>query len=713
MSGIRRAPFLVAVASAFALVSGWARAHDQSQLPPPQTVPTSAPAEEPKQTDEVEVHGAKEATSSASQIEVGAKDLDLRPKVRPGDVLEAVPGLFAVQHAGGGKANQYFLRGFDADHGTDVAFFVDGIPINLPSHAHGQGYSDFHFLIPELVVAVDATKGPYWAQYGDFDTAGAVNLRLAEAFDESVARYEIGAYGIMRGLVIESPKLGDDWRAVVAAELYEDNGPFVHPENLNRFNLYGRATHDLSPRSSLSFTWMSYGSTWNGSGQIPARAVCGEGEAQNPPPEAYGAKCIDRFDAIDPGEGGSTQRHMAQLAYTTRGASTDLTAMTYVQLYRFMLFSNFTFFLEDPVHGDEIEQDDDRTVVGADVRARQHWHYGPATLTTTVGLQARHDSIDNGLWHDEARTRLEPRVLAGVEESELAAYVEEDVRLTPWIRFVLGARADRVDAAVDDTTTPASSGGAGKALLSPKWRVVVSPARSVDLFVDYGRGFHSNDARGAVVQENAVTLMTPATGYEVGARVAPLRGLSVSAAAFLLDLDSELVWDGDTGTTEAAGATRRYGGEFSARYRIGSWLFADADATLTHGEFRVNAGNGNAIALAPTRTLTAGIGVARTVGAGAFTPFGSLRVKAIGDRPATQDGSLVAQGFTLLNAEAGVRWRDAEVGLDVQNLLDAKWREAEFATTSRLPYEPGPVTGIDYTPGWPRTVIGHLSYHWR
>jgi outer membrane receptor protein involved in Fe transport len=718
MRGKRCTALLAAAVAIAQPASREARAHDESQLPAPPTVPVPpSPPDEAKPADEVQVRGAREEASSASQIEVGARDLELRPRRRPGDVLEAVPGLFAVQHSGGGKANQYFLRGFDADHGTDVAFFVDGIPINLPSHGHGQGFSDFGFLIPELVVAVDATKGPYWAQYGDFDTAGAVNLRLAETLDQSVARYEVGAFGVMRGLVLESPKLGDDWRAVVGAELYEDDGPFVHPEKMNRFNLYGRATHDLGARSTLSFTWMSYGATWHGSGQIPARAVCGEGEPQNPPPSEYGKPCIDRFDAIDPSEGGQTQRHMAQIAYTARGESSDLTAMLYAQAYRFQLFSNFTFFADDAVRGDEIEQDDDRTVVGADVRARQHAHYGPATLTTTLGLQARHDSIDNGLWHDETRTRLEPRVLAGVEESELAAYVEEDARLAPWIRFVLGARADRMDVAVDNTLAPAASGSAGKTLLSPKWRVVVSPAKWADFFVDYGRGFHSNDARGAVLKENAVTLLTPATGYEVGARVVPVSGLSLSAAGFLLDLDSELVWNGDTGTTTPAGATRRYGGELSGRYRMGNWLFADVDGVLAHGEFRVNAGNGSAIALAPTRTLTAGVGAARDLGR--FTPFGGIRVKAIGDRPATQDATLTAQGFVIVNAEAGVRWRaapewlDLEVGVDVQNLFDAKWREAQFATTTRLAYEPVPVTGIHYTPGWPRTIVGHLACHWR
>src|SRR5262249_15665063 len=262
-----------------------------------------------------------------------------------GDVVEAVPGLFAVQHAGGGKANQYFLRGFDADHGTDVAFFVDGVPVNMPSHGHGQGFSDLHFLIPELVTSLHAYKGPYYAGLGDFATAGALNLHLAEKFDESYAQLSVGQYGILRGLVIASPDLGDRWRVVAAAEMYKDDGPFINPERLKRYNVYLRGTHDIGPTSKVAMTWMSYGASWRGSGQIPARAVCGEGEQNglNPPPSAYGKPCIDHFGYIDPTEGGGTQRHMLSLAYQTAWQDAEFQAMAYLLRYRFTLYSDFTF----------------------------------------------------------------------------------------------------------------------------------------------------------------------------------------------------------------------------------------------------------------------------------------------------------------------------------------------------------------------------------
>jgi hypothetical protein len=676
-------------------------------------------AKAPRAEDVVEVtiQAEKPGSESASRTVVGRRELELRPRLRPGDILEAVPGLFAVQHAGGGKANQYFLRGFDADHGTDVAFFTDGVPVNMVSHGHGQGFSDFHFLIPELVTSLDGYKGPYYANLGDFATAGAVNLHLAEKFDESLAQYSLGQYGIMRGLVIESPDLGDDWRAVAAAELYKDDGPFQNPEQLKRFNLYLKATHDFGRSSKAQLTWMSYGSSWNGSGQIPARAVCDEGVFQDPTPGAPQKPCIDHFGNVDPTEGGATQRHLGQLSLSTAFHDADLSLMAYVVRYRFTLFSNFTFFKDDPVHGDEIEQDDSRTTGGVDLRYRKHDHYLGGQFTTSLGAQVRLDSIDNALYHDVARERLEDRVNASIAESQIGAYVEEDARVRKWLRFVVGARVQRVDVSVDDhledrkTPGNASSGARGAMQILPKAMAVVSPIPELDLFADYGRGFHSNDARGAVLAKGAATLITPATGYEIGARVSPLRNLSFTATGYLLDLDSELVWSGDAGNTEASGQTRRYGLELGGRFRIGNWLFADVDATFNHAAYRVNAGDGDAVALAPTRTLSAGIGVRPTIGA--FTPFASLRLKSLGARPANQDGSLVAEGFTVVDANAGLRWKRVELGLDIQNLFNARWREVQFATESRLASEPKAVTGISYSPGWPFTAIGRATLYWR
>jgi hypothetical protein len=593
---------------------------------------------------------------------------------------------------------------------------VDGVPVNLVSHGHGQGYADVHFLIPELVVEMDGYKGPYYAEFGDFATAGAVNVELAETLPESRAEYSFGEYGIHRGLVVVSPNLGETWRAVLAGEVGADDGPFENPENLRRFNLYGRATHDFDSASKLSLTWMSYGSTWNGSGQIPARAVCGEGEPGSPPPETYGEPCIDHFGTVDPSEGGATQRHQASLRYSAEGQDSDLSALVYWVRYRFSLFSNFTFYADDPVNGDAIEQGDDRTLTGTDLRTSKHFHYGPLALTTTFGLQARVDSIENSLWHSRARERLEPRVDASITESGVGIFGEVDARLTKALRFIAGIRGDRIDVAVEDRLEDTTDDGArtsgtkGSEILSPKLLAIVSPLASLDLFAAYGRGFHSNDARGVVQQTDPARLITPALGYEIGSRFSPVSGLSFEAAGFLIDLDSEIVWSGDAGTTEPSGATRRYGLELGGRYRIGQWLFADADFTLVSARFRENPGNADAVALAPTRTFSAGVAARPTFGA--FTPFGALRLKSIADRPATEDRSLTAEGFTTLDVNAGVRFENVEAGVDVQNLLDARYREVNFANQSRLAYEPAPVTGVHYTAGWPRTVMARAAVYW-
>lgn len=670
---------------------------------------------------DVTIEGEKPGSEMASRTSIGHRELELRPRMRPGDIVEAVPGLFAVQHAGGGKANQYFLRGFDADHGTDVAFFADGVPINMPSHGHGQGFSDLHFIIPELVTSLDGYKGVYYAALGDFATAGAVNMQLAEKFEESYAQYSIGEYNIMRGLVVESPDLGDTWRAVAAAEFYKDDGPFVNPEDLKRFNLYLKVTHDLSPTSKVWLSWMSYGSSWNGSGQIPARAVCGEGEQQygNPPPEAYGAHCISHFGFIDPSEGGDTQRHGATLGFHTGWKDSDLDLQAYYIRYRFTLYSDFTFFAVDPIHGDEIEQNDDRNIFGIDTKLRRQVRFGGARFTTTLGAQVRVDSIDNSLWHDERREHLNPVVDAGITESSVAMYVEEEARLNKYVRFIAGGRAQRIDVDVGDhledlaQTGDKTSGVQGATLFLPKFIAEVSPHPWFDLYAAYGRGFHSNDARGVVQEQSPATLLTPAVGYETGARFHPLEGLSLEAAAFLLDLQSELVWDGDTGTTEASGQSRRYGVELVGRYHLRNWLYADLEATFTHAEFTgqvTGGGNAGVVALAPTRTFTAGVGVKPTFGS--WTPFAEIRVKSLAERPASDDGVLIADGFTIFDGEAGVRYRMIELACDVQNLGDATWREVNFATTSRLPWEPAPVTGVSYSPGWPRTVIGKATVYW-
>jgi outer membrane receptor protein involved in Fe transport len=620
---------------------------------------------------------ARRSFTAASSSTVRDRDFLLRPRPRPVDILQVVPGLYVNQHAGGGKANQYFLRGFDADHGTDVALSVDGVPVNMVSHGHGQGYADLNWIIPELIERVEVSKGPYSAQHGDFATAGAINLVTRRNFEKSQVTLGGGSFESWRGLLIAAPDV-EGWEPVIAGQVYGTNGPFENPERLQRYNVFAQATRQLSERSSLSVTLTSYGSGWDASGQIPLREVQ--------------AGRLSRFGEVDPNEGGSSQRHSLYGTWRSRtDGDGEVQLMAYAVRYRLNLFSNFTFFSVDPENGDMIEQHDDRTLAGlqASYRFRREWR--DMAFETTVGTQLRTDAIANGLFTSRARERLERVVDANVREGSLGVYAQEDITFTPWLRAVLGLRGDLFGFDVEDHLEDAdaqdmkSSGARQAARLSPKASLVFGAIPNTELYLNAGAGFHSNDARGVVRQPDPVTPLTQARGYEFGARTRLFDALDLAGSLFRLDLDSELVWVGDEGTTEARGATRRQGLEAEARLRILPWLFADADLTLSRATFVENAGNGDAVALAPTLILAGGFSARHPNGF-----FGRLGVLHLGDRPATEDRFLTAKGFTRMDATVGYKASRFEASLGLQNVLNTEWREAQFANVSRLPAEAGP-----------------------
>jgi TonB family protein len=666
---------------------------------------------------------------AASDSAINQDELQLRPRLRDAEgVIEAVPGLFSVQHAGGGKAQQYFMRGFDLDHGTDLAFFVDGLPVNAVSHAHGQGFSDLHFVIPEVIEAVESTKGPYSVKAGDFNTAGTVTFHMADHLDESFARADVGQDGYLRAAVAESPDLGKDWRMVVAAEAFNSDGPFIHPDDYDRLNAYTKATRVIDSKSEVSLMAMAYGGSWNMSGVLPARAVCGEGDG-TPVPAAYsGSHCLSRWDSIDPSQGGASQRFSLQTAYHRRfDDGGDMEAMAFVLHSNLQLYPNdgIASLLqpEGILYGSQIEQDDTRTETGGTLRISRPLHWGGIDFRSTIGLQIRDDDIDSQLHRTEDRVRLDgmpgipgPITDSAINELELGVYAEEDWHLTKWLRFVLGGRFDRIDAAVNNESPVAVdkvSGYEGAGQASPKATMVVSPAIQLDLFVNYGRGFHTNDAR-TLIEGQATTLIATATGYEVGTAIRPFRGLSLSVVAFLLDLQSELTIDGDTASTSPSGPTRRYGGEFTARYNLGKVVYADAAFTVAHSRYTdaadINAGQAY-VTLAPVRTFAAGVGARQPIGQ--VTVYGALHVKSMSDRAATQDDSLIATGFTLFDGEIGARWKRYELGADLLNIGNVLWREGQFAVNSRLPGEgANPPVGVSFTPGIPRTFLTHCTVYW-
>lgn len=653
---------------------------------------------------------------SASAIDLTGEEIRLRPYISTGDLLNAAPGVYAIQHAGGGKANQYFLRGFDADHGTDVAFFVDGVPINAVTHGHGQGYTSLHFVIPELVERMEVRKGPYYGEYGDFATAGAINLVLHDEKPYSSVILGGGMQKTFRGVMILSPKT-KSVKPLVAVEVFGTDGPFENPEDLLRMNLFARTTFKLRGRSKLSLTGMAYINDWNASGQIPLRAV----ESGD----------LDYFGSIDPNEGGQEQRYSLYLTIDSpakAGAAgkrsvggEGLNLVGWITHSRFALYSNFTFFANDPVDGDMIRQGDDRTTFGTRIKYGFVHRFDRISLRSRFGAKFRYDAIDNTLQDAPAREVSDTRVDANIGEGSIGVFGEEELKWK-WLRLIGGLRFEyfgfNVTDRLEDTTTPdtKTSGERAQGIALPKGSLIVQPVEPLELFFNFGRGFHSNDARGVVLGADAVSPLTAALGWELGARVLAFERLQLSAVFFWLKLDSELVWVGDEGTTEPNGETRRFGVEAQFRLQILPWLLADLDWTWVRAEFVDNPGNANAIALAPELLLVGGL-TARDERTGLS---GRLSVFYIADRPATEDRFLTAEGFVRVDASFG--WDNQRFGIQAQvlNLINTRWRQAQFATTGRLPGEDTPADcpsgtrpvtepdgtfvgceDIHFTPGWP------------
>jgi len=675
-----------------------------------QTNPPAASSESPTAETELPPHASEDhhiletkveaaaPTSAASAETIRERDLVLRPRATPEDILRVVPGLVIAQHQGGGKADQLFLRGFDADHGTDVALFIDGTPINMPSHGHGQGYADLHFLIPETIDRIDVTKGPYFPEYGNFDTAGAINLRTRRSFAESSVSAEYGRFDAYRVLGIASPKLSEGlpW---LAAEVAGTNGPFASPERLQRYNVFAKETLALNANTVFSLLASAYGSSWNASGQIPLRGV--------------EAGFLARFGSIDPSEGGQTQRQMVVATLEHQRGQDSVSISAYLVRYRLRLFSDFTFQLRDPENFDQIEQDDGRVYAGAQAKFRSTRSWGDVKLVSTLGAQARYDDIRTELWHVAKRDRLascfedglNPCSNVQTSESNLSVYAEEDLRLTRWLRIVAGVRADLFEFNVaDQKPIPAeppdapTTGIVQRSIINPKLQVVVRPTTWWDVYLDGGSGFHSNDARGVIAARGQGALPR-AWGAEVGTR---LRGrhIDFAAALWYLYLQSEQVFSADEASTVPSDPTRRYGVDFEARWEILPWLWADGDLTFSKARFTQDRGNGNAVALAPTRTAALGITALHPDGY-----RGRIGLRHVGDRPATQDESLTAQGYTIFDLSLAYRRSFWEIGLVVENLFNQSWREAQFAGDSQLripPYnETAPVTDIHFTPGNP------------
>ena len=627
-------------------------------------------------------------------------DIKLRPVINSQEILRLVPGLFIGQHAGGGKAEQIFLRGFDLDHGTDIQLTVDGIPVNMVSHAHGQGYADLHFMIPELVDQVEFAKGVYHAEKGNFATAGWVNFKTREKLGQQMLKMEVGQFNTFRTMAAinllsdESGQKGNN--AYVAGEYSYSDSYFENPQDFNRVNLQGRWTGNISTKTKFNLTANYFSSSWNHSGQIPDRAV--------------EKGIISFFGSIDPTEGGKTGRSILNFRTNTKLGAGNWSNQLYFSKYQFTLFSNFTFFLNDPVNGDQIRQKENRTLMGMNSVYSVSHLISNKTAFFRAGIQLRNDFIeDNELSSTFNRTELiTPIQFGDVKELNSGLFIEEDIRLNSKWSINMGLRGDYFLNAYFDKIPQvipywerASAG-----ILSPKFNVFYTPNDNIQFFVNTGKGFHSNDTR-VVVPQNGREILPPAWGFDGGIRLKPTHKMLIQAGIWSLNLKDELVYVGDAGIVEPSGATQRWGLDWNSRIQLTNVLFSDIDLTYAHPRSKNDPEGENYIPLAPLFTATGGLSIRQEKG---FN--GSLRGRFLADRPANEDFSLVAKGYFLLDLQANYTLKKIEFGLNLQNILNSRWKETQFATLSRLKNEPLAVEEINFTPGTPFFARFSVTYLW-
>ena len=610
------------------------------------------------------------------------------------EILRKVPGLLIGQHAGGGKAEQIFLRGFDIDHGTDVAISVDGMPVNMVSHAHGQGYADLHFVIPETIDNINFGKGPYYADKGDFNTAGYVDLSLKKSIDKSMVSYEAGQFNTNRfvGLfnVLESSKSS----AYVASEVYLTDGPFDSPQNFNRVNILGRYNYKDIGKEELTLTASHFQSKWDASGQIPQRAI--------------DQGIIGRFGAIDDTEGGQTSRTNLMLNHTKfLGEDQFLKTRAFVSKYDFELFSNFTFFLEDPVNGDQIRQYEDRTIMGAEtvfeqidiaVGADDRFKY-------SAGIGFRNDNVDDvTLEHTlNRKTVLEQYAFGDVDETNMYGFVDGEYKTGNWT-FNPSVRFDYFNFDYENKLSQLyDNKSENKAIVSPKLNTIYAVNKDWQLFLKTGLGFHSNDARVVTANEGR-DILPRAYGIDFGTIIKPVDKLVLNTTLWGLFLDQEFVYVGDAGIVEPSGKTRRVGVEVGARYQMLDWLYLYSDVNYTYARSTEEADGEDYIPLAPDFTAVGGLSFSDI---GNFS--GNLNYRYLGDRAANEDNSIVAEGYFVTDLNLNYHIKNWTVGIIVENLLDTEWNETQFATESRLFNEPASVEEIHFTPGTPFYLRGKVA----
>jgi outer membrane receptor protein involved in Fe transport len=614
--------------------------------------------------------------TAASEISISGEELNARPASRVGELLEVVPGLIVTQHSGEGKANQYFLRGFNLDHGTDLAMTVAGMPINMPTHGHGQGYAEINFLIPELVQSVDVRKGPYFADQGDFASAGSVSIDYLSRLPKNIAEVTFGSFGYQRTMAAGSTAVGDG-TLLAAFEAVRYNGPWDVPDNVRKLNGVLRYSQGTAT-DGFTVSAMAYSNGWHSTDQVAQRAI--------------DQGIIGRFGSLDPTDGGTSSRFSLSSNWANSSDIGQSKVSAYVINSSLRLFNNFTYVLDDPINGDQFSQLDRRTLYGFDASHSFDVRFAGVETQTRVGLQSRNDEITVGLFRTLQRTTLSTVREDDVQERSVGLWADTTARWTDWLRTTIGVRQDYFAGRVA-SDTPANSGNAQATMTSPKAGIVFGPWYKTEFYGNAGYGLHSNDIRGATIAvdpNNKVTpldrvpLLVRSKGAEIGIRTRVIPGLTSSLAAFVLDFDSELLFVGDAGTTEASRPSHRVGLEWTNQYKIRPWMSFDLDVACTKARFTDFDPGGDRIPGAPAWIASGGV----TFGADTGW-FGALRGRYFGPRPLIEDDSVRSQKSLIFNARGGYRFDNGlRLQLDVLNLFNAQTNQIEYYYLSRLPGEP-------------------------
>ena len=722
-------PALRCLSLAMAAMAASDHAVAQAMTATPAVMGSAAPAKAASSAgtggaQKVEITGhydnAVGSSDAASQGTVRGERLTDLPLLRPGEVLETVPGMVVTQHSGDGKANQYFLRGYNLDHGTDFATFVDGVPVNMPTNAHGQGYTDLNFLIPELVDKIEYRKGPYFAEDGDFASAGSARIKYVDTLDHGILNLTAGGEDYRRLVLAGSTPLsrfaGDHSaaptgpRVLGALEIEEDNGPWKTPEGVRKYNGLARLS-DGTTANGWSVDAIGYASHWTSTDQVPLALI------------ESGQLC--RFCALDPTDGGRSARAVVSGEWHEHDADGYTNVSAYAEHYDLKLWSNFTYFELRPDTGDQFQQQESRNFVGGQVvKGWDHTLFGHDSVTEG-GVQVRHDHIDVGLYNSEARVVFQTVSNDHVDETEVGAYVQNTTSWTPWLRTLVGLRGDNIDMRMRAIQIPDNSGNGSGHRISPKASLIFGPWDRTEFFANYGRGFHSNDARGVIdkvdstsvaagdpMPSTPVPALVASKGEELGMRTEVIPGLQSSLAFWRLDSDSELVYNADSaiGSTSANGASKRQGIEWNNHLVLNRWLLIDADMAWTHARYadqNANGETGDYIANAVSRVGLFGVTIHQLGpwSAGLITRF-------IGSYPLSQDGTLTTPAAVVSNL---LIKRDltprCTLSLDVLNLFDRKFYDIAYEQDYQVsPTAPVVPTGVTVHPGEPREFRVTLNF---